>query len=148
MKKYILSFRGEFIKHKNLAIYERYLKEAEEDKEEFIDTFDKKKYKRIEEEIIKILGKIKYMAQRIPYEYAWWYQDPSFEEKYVPWMPTVDPARIETFDYNPETSQEKNITLVIDTVYNAELRNKYPTIQAYEKERKNSLAISTNNFAL
>lgn len=151
--KYILAFRGEFIKHKKYTIYELNeftTPDEDDEKDEWEVEFKEELYKQAEKTIIEILGKKekytvedaaryfqrKYMAQRIPYEYAWWYQDPSYEENFVPWTPTVDPGRLEPFDYNPETSQEKNITLVVDTIFNPEIRRRYPKIEEYEQSLK------------
>ena len=137
--KIIKPFSGEFIKHKHLVIYKHYLRYG------YVVNFDEQLYAKVGGEIEAVLGKkikysvreavlyfqTKYQAYRVPWEYAAWYEDASYDIIYDP-MSERDPDSMNPFDYS-KTSKEKNITLVIDTVFNKALREKYPDIGKEEE---------------
>ena len=137
-----------------MVFFVKYLKYSYEEqirytKKEYNTGFIEQLYIKAMEEIIAILGKkekysveeaaryfqIKYGAYRIPYEYAWSYEDASYEDVFKPFIVDAVGNGREEFDYS-EKSGPKNITLVIGTVYNKELRKKYPDIKLLEERRK------------
>lgn len=99
--------------------------------------FDEELYKQVGTEIRSILGEkekytvqevvryfqTKYLAHRIPFEYLHNYFDTNFETEFIPrgYGPENE------FEYDPG-SNEKNITLFIDTIYNEELKKRYPKL--------------------
>ncbi len=140
MNKELRPFSGEFIKHKNYTASENLLYNGYDIK--FCDSL----YKKVSREIKKVLGEKekysvkdavfyfqkKYQAYRVPWEYAFWYEDASFDVLYDA-SGERSPDSMNPFDYS-KTSGEQNITLVVDTVYNKNLRKKYPDIGNLEKE--------------
>lgn len=117
--------------------------------------FDEYLYQKVEADIRMILGKknkydifeameyfqMKYLAHRIPWKYVQYYYEPlghrdsysrnayiTFHESYLREDETI-PFRFE---------HEDNITLVIDTFYNKELRKMYPSIIELENYFKES----------
>ena len=141
MNDLLRPFNGEFIKHKHYIAYKDVLRNG------YVVNFDEQLYAKVGGEIESLLGKkskysvreavlyfqTKYQAYRVPWEYAAWYEDASYDIIYDP-MSERDPDSMNPFDYS-KTSKEKNITLVIDTVFNKALREKYPDIEEFEQER-------------
>lgn len=94
-------------------------------------------YSRISSEIASVLGskksytifevayyfKVKYSAYRIPYQYFLYYKDTMFDDLNIYEHQPV--TEIPNLSFDPK---EKNFTLVIDTVFNSNLRKRYPDI--------------------
>ena len=132
-------FSGEFIKHKNYSAYSDLLNNG------YTVNFSDSLYKKVSKDITKLIGKkekysvtdavcyfqTKYSAYRVPWEYAPWYEDPSFDIQFNAEVER-SPDSMNPFDYS-KLSGEKNITLVVDTVFNKTLRKKYPDIEKLEK---------------
>lgn len=110
--------------------------------------FDEALYNKVSKEIVDILGdkkkytimdavnffKTKYQAFQIPWNYLLKYEDTSIN--YLDLSPAaLGDDEVRPFEYN-RTDKEKNITLVIDTVYNTSLRERYPDILRTEVVRK------------
>ena len=105
--------------------------------------FDEEIYKQVGNDIKSILGdkekyslqeavryfQTKYLAYRVPFEYAVYYRDPSLHVDFTPYF---DYGVEDEFEYDT-TSGEKNITLVVDTIYNKFIRERYPKIEQFEK---------------
>ena len=120
------------------SIYECFLLHSEEGGMEF----DEEIYKQVGNDIKSILGdkekyslqeavryfQTKYLAYRVPFKYAFYYQDPYLHKNYKLCRYSIGGE----FEYDT-TSGEKNITLVVDTIYNKSLREKYPKIEQFEK---------------
>lgn len=151
MKKEYRPFSGQFIKHKNYLAFK-------ELKEYYLVRFDENLYKKVTQEIYAVLGKrekyevsdavsyfqTKYLAFRVPWEYAGWYEEQSFDVKYDS-LCEINSDTINPFDYSVN-SKERNVTLVVDTIYNKTLRNKYPNIALLEQEIKNLNAPNGNKI--
>ncbi len=136
--KEVKPFYGWFIKHKHYAAYKDVLRNG------YVVNFDEQLYAKVGGEIEAVLGKkskysvreavlyfqTKYQAYRVPWEYAAWYEEAFLDYNYnnhSVWYPD----EMNPFDYS-ETSKEKNITLVVDTVFNKSLRERYPEIKENE----------------
>ena len=150
MTKEIRPFSGEFIKDKGYVAYE------DLQGVDYAVEFSKKLYKKASRDVERILGKktkysvcdvvrffqSKYQAYRVPWLYAMWYEESSldivFDEKSERHPDSMNP-----FDYS-SSSGEKNITLVIDTVFNKKLRKKYSNIEKLEKQRAECEEVPSN----
>lgn len=94
-------------------------------------------YNQISSEIVSVLGlkksytifevvyyfKYKYSAYRIPYQYYLCYVDTMFDDLNIYERQPIN--EMPNLSFDPE---EKNFTLVIDTVFNSALRERYPDI--------------------
>lgn len=114
-----------------------------------MDEFDEDIYVHISAEIVNILGekskydifevayyfKYKYYAFRIPDKYFWEYKD-TLNDRLNAFSGSPFFESIEC-GYNPE---DKNITMVIDTVFNQNLRKRYPNLQESDECNKVRMA--------
>lgn len=140
-----LKFCGEFNKAEN------YFGWRDSGKFENIGSdkdFDKSLFDRVSKDIESILGKkkkydifeisryfkIKYLAFRIQKNYFWYYKD-----TYTDFLPAFDnKPEMEALNESYNDS-DKNITLVIDTVFNLSLRKQYPQIEYFDECNEKSM---------
>ncbi len=142
MGKMLKAFKGSFVKHKRYIAYKYMQKD-----DNLIISFDKSIYLKVQKEIEAILGvkkkysvddaifyfQTKYLAYRVTWEKAWWYEDYSNEYDFDK-VTSRDADEMSPFDYSMN-SKEKSIVLVVDTFFNQAIREKYPNIAKLEKLR-------------
>lgn len=140
MNDEVKPFSGDFIRHKRFCAYKYLLRHG------YRVNFDVDLYSRVSSNIISVLGEkkrytvndavfyfqTKYQAHRIPWEYSNRYIDTS--ECYPDFSPSCRGADSMTpFDYSGK-SKERNVTLVVDTVFNTGLRESFCGIAEMEKQ--------------
>lgn len=113
-----------------------------------MDGFNDSVYRQISSEIIGVLGlkksytifevayyfKFKYLAYRVPYQYFWYYKDTMYDDLNIyERQPSIE---IPNASFDPK---EKNLTLVIDTVFNSSLRKRYSDIVKSDERNEKRL---------